>query len=140
MAHFAELDENNFVIRTHFCDNQTLLDENGEVDDNIGLERLKTIFKHDNFVQTSRTNRIRGKFAGKGDKYYSDLDVFVKEDTKFYNTDVIDVELGMWVRPQEKPEKTEEVDYKWNQTEYETNGNGWIAFDLPRPTVGIAST
>lgn len=68
MSHFAELDENNIVLRVVVCDND---DPNGDegyqwLIDNLGGR----------WVQTSYNNNFRGVFAGIGYRYDAELDVF----------------------------------------------------------------
>jgi hypothetical protein len=69
MAHFAEINENNVVLRVVVTDNN---DPNGDegyqwLSDNLGGTWMKTSY-HAN---------IRGKFAGIGDYYDEVNDVFV---------------------------------------------------------------
>ena len=69
MAHFAELDENNIVLRVLVTDNN---DPNGDegyqwLIDNLGGR----------WVKTSYNGNIRGKFAGIGDRYDEALDEFI---------------------------------------------------------------
>ena len=72
MAHFAELDENNLVVRVLVTDN----DFPGE-----GLEWLEDTFGGV-WIQTSYNANIRGKFAAIGDTYDPNLDVFVAPYSK----------------------------------------------------------
>lgn len=69
MAHFAELDENNIVLRVLVIDNQH--EDNGQqfLAETLGLGGT--------WKQTSYNGKIRGKFAGVGDTYDADLDEFV---------------------------------------------------------------
>ena len=69
MAHWAEIDENNFVIRVTVGDNN---DPNGDegyqwLIDNVGGR----------WIKTSYNAKIRGQFAGIGDFYDESLDLFV---------------------------------------------------------------
>lgn len=69
MSHFAELDENNTVLRVTVGDNN---DPNGDeglkwLQDNLG----------GNWVQTSYNANFRGKYAGIGDLYLLEFDRFV---------------------------------------------------------------
>lgn len=69
MAHWAEIDENNIVVRVTVGDNN---DPNGDegyqwLIDNLGGR----------WIKTSYNATIRGKFAGIGDTYDEELDVFV---------------------------------------------------------------
>jgi hypothetical protein len=68
MSHWAEIDENNIVLRVLVGDNN---DPNGDEGlqwllDNIG----------GTWIQTSYNANFRGKFAGIGDIYDSENDIF----------------------------------------------------------------
>lgn len=79
MAHFAQLDENNNVIIVIVINNEDLLDENGEEQESVGLEYIRTVLKDESkWVQTSYNNNFRGVFAGPGHKYDEELDIFVE--------------------------------------------------------------
>jgi len=69
MAHFAEIDNNNLVLRVLVVDN--LLEEEGAnfLSNTLGLGGT--------WIQTSYNNNFRGKFADIGDTYDSVNDVFV---------------------------------------------------------------
>ncbi len=68
MAHWAELDENNNVIRVTVGDNN---DPAGDEGYSWLVTRLGG-----RWIQTSYNARFRGKFAGIGDKYDEENDVF----------------------------------------------------------------
>lgn len=76
MAHFAELDDNNTVLRVIVVSNDDCLDQNGVENEAIGA-----LFCHrllgGRWMQTSYNGRIRGKYAAIGDTYDPDLDEFV---------------------------------------------------------------
>ena len=70
MAHFAEIDSNNIVLRVVVTDNN---DPNGDegyqwLVDNLGGR----------WVKTSYNGTIRGRFAGIGMKYDETLDEFIE--------------------------------------------------------------
>jgi len=69
MAHFAEIDNNNLVLRVLVVDNS--LEEEGAnfLSNTLGLGGT--------WIQTSYNNNFRGKFADIGDTYDSVNDVFV---------------------------------------------------------------
>lgn len=78
MAHFAELDENNIVMRVIVVSNEDCLDENGEESEAIGVAFCKSLFGEDTrWVQTSYNSNIRGTYAGIGFKYDEAENVFV---------------------------------------------------------------
>jgi hypothetical protein len=69
MAHFAEIDKDNKVVRVLTVPNEQ--EERGEeflaVNLNLGGR----------WIQTSYNAKIRGKFAGIGDTYDADKDLFI---------------------------------------------------------------
>lgn len=78
MAHFAELDNNNIVLRTIVIDNNDILDNNGIESEEIGIAFCKSLFGQDtNWKQTSFNNNFRGHFAGVNDVYDSEKDEFI---------------------------------------------------------------
>jgi len=77
MAHFAELDENNVVIRVVAVANDVIIDENGIEQENIGIGYLRGILGGV-WKQTSYNATFRGKYAGIGDIYDEVNNVFVQ--------------------------------------------------------------
>lgn len=77
MAHFAELDENNQVIRVIVVSNEELLDEKNQELEIKGIEFCQNLFGG-RWIQTSYNGNMRGKFAGVGDQYLSDEDIFLE--------------------------------------------------------------
>jgi len=77
MAHFAELDSNNKVLRVIVLNNQVICDENNFEQENLGIIFCKNLFNGGIWIQTSYNSNFRGKFAGIGDYYDSDKDIFV---------------------------------------------------------------
>lgn len=69
MAHWAEIDENNIVLRVTVGDNN---DPNGD-------EGYKWLINNlgGRWIQTSYNANFRGKFAGIGDTYDEELDEFI---------------------------------------------------------------
>ena len=67
MAHWAELDENNVVLRVTVGDNEDPSEGYDWIMENLGGR----------WIQTSYNATIRGKFASIGDTYDEELDVFV---------------------------------------------------------------
>ena len=83
MAHFAELDENNIVLQVIVVHNNELLDDEGQENEVKGVGFCASLFGHSNWVQTSYNNNIRGSYAGIGDYYNEDIDMF--EITNYVN-------------------------------------------------------
>lgn len=78
MAHFAELDSGNTVLRVLVVSNDDITDENGQEQEHLGISFLQGLFGVETrWVQTSYNNNFRGKYAGIGDFYDVDLDLFI---------------------------------------------------------------
>jgi hypothetical protein len=109
MAHYAFIDENNIVTEVIVG-----IDEN-ELIDGLTPEQFYGQFRNQICLRTSYNNKIRGKYAGIGDLYFQDEDIFVTpqpfsswtrngsywtppipypNDDKFYYWDE---QLGNWV-------------------------------------------
>jgi hypothetical protein len=77
MAHFAELDENNTVLRVIIVHNNDCL-KDGKEDEAAGIAFCQSLFgANTRWVQTSYNGNRRGCFAGKGFTYDAVRDVFV---------------------------------------------------------------
>jgi hypothetical protein len=76
MAHFAELDGNNKVLRVIVVHNDVITLD-GVENEQLGKDFCNTLFGG-TWIQTSYNNNFRGKYAGKGDFYDPELDVFTE--------------------------------------------------------------
>lgn len=76
MAHFAEIDQDNKVLRVVVVANADTADANGNEVEQIGKDFCNRLLGG-NWVQTSYNGNFRGKYAGIGDTYDPMLDVFV---------------------------------------------------------------
>ena len=76
MAHFAELDENNVVVRVTVVDNSHVPSDK-HID---GETWCKNFFNQPDttFKQTSYNDNFRKQYAGIGDTYDAAKDVFIK--------------------------------------------------------------
>jgi hypothetical protein len=71
MAHFAQMDDDNIVLRVVVVDNRDILDEEENESEVVGVEFCKGLFGQDtNWLQTSYNRNFRGNYAGVGFKYY----------------------------------------------------------------------
>jgi hypothetical protein len=75
MAHFAELDESNIVIRVIVVNNDKLT-INGIENEQKGIEFCQKLFGG-KWVQTSYNNNFRYNFAGIGFEYNEKYDAFI---------------------------------------------------------------
>lgn len=104
MAHWAEIDDNNIVIRVVVCDNN---DPNGDegyqwLVDNLG----------GTWVKTSYNGNIRKNFAGAGHVYDQDRDAFVPP--RPYESWVLNEDTCLWEPPHPYP--LDGQNYIWDET------------------------
>lgn len=76
MAHFAELDANNVVLRVIVVDNKDTSDVNGVEKEYIGAAFCEKLFGG-TWKQTSYNGNFRKNYAGIGYAYHADIDAFV---------------------------------------------------------------
>jgi hypothetical protein len=76
MAHFAELDSNNVVLRVVVVDNKDTSDAAGVEKEYIGAAFCERLFGG-NWKQTSYNGNFRKNYAGIGYTYDAELDEFV---------------------------------------------------------------
>ena len=79
MAHFAELDSNNVVLRVLVVSNEDITDGNSQ--EQAGITFLQGLFGTDTrWVQTSYSGSFRGSYAGAGMIYDAQADAFTSPD------------------------------------------------------------
>lgn len=88
MAHFAEIDQDNRVLRVIVVANKDTADENGNEVEQIGRDFCNRLLGG-NWVQTSYNSNFRGKYAGIGDTYDPINDVFVSPITEEPSNDPV---------------------------------------------------
>jgi hypothetical protein len=76
MAHFAELDENNMVLRVIVVHNNDCLDANGDESEAVGVAFCQNLLGG-NWKQTSYNGNIRKHYAGIGYTYDASRDAFI---------------------------------------------------------------
>lgn len=78
MAHFAELDPNNVVLRVLVVSNDDITDASGQERETLGITFLQGLLGAETrWVQTSYNGNFRSKYAGIGDTYNVAEDEFV---------------------------------------------------------------
>jgi hypothetical protein len=112
MAHFAELNENNVVLRVIVVHNNELLDENNIEQEQKGIDFCINLFGG-TWVQTSYNANFRNVFAGIGMTYDKEKDIFIPN--KPFASWVFNPNLGDWEAPVPRPEITNTLGYKWNE-------------------------
>ena len=110
MAHFAELNENNEVLRVVVIANPELLDENGDEQESLGVTFCNQLFGG-TWKQTSYNGNIRKNFAGAGFTYDVDRDAFIPP--KPYASWVLNETTCIWEAPTAMPNDGNM--YEWNE-------------------------
>jgi hypothetical protein len=144
MAHFAELNADNIVIKVAVVDNDKIKDSNGNESEALGIAFCKNHRNSTNtWVQTSYNTKggvhrlggtpLRKNYAGRGYKYYPEHDLFAPPSP--YASWVLNTSTGTWGAPTTAPTLTDEQKaankiYVWNETNYQANNaNGWELVD-----------
>ena len=116
MAHFAEIDEKNIVVRVLVTDNN---DPNGDE----GYQWLLDTFGG-NWIKTSYNGTIRKNFAGIGMKYDAKKDAFIAP--KPYTSWILNSETCRWEAP--IPYPSDGLTYSWNES-----NKDWELQDFSEP-------
>jgi hypothetical protein len=105
MAHWAEVDENNIVVRVLVGDNNDPNNDEGYqwLIDNLGGR----------WIKTSYNGNIRKRYAGIGYTYDENKDAFIMPSP--YHSWVLNEEICDWEPPISKPAVTETTDWKWDE-------------------------
>jgi len=90
MAHFAELDSNNVVLRVIVVDNKDTSDAHGVEKEYIGTAFCERVLGG-TWKQTSYNGNFRGKYAGIGDTYDAANNVFVSPASQVPVTPPVDL-------------------------------------------------
>lgn len=109
MAHFAELDQNNVVLRVVVIGDKDTSDANGVEKEHIGAAYCERLFGG-RWVKTSYNHKIRRRYAGKGMTYNAELDAFIPP--KPWQSWVLDEAAADWVAPVPRPE---EGHWEWSE-------------------------
>lgn len=121
MAHFAELDESNVVVRVVVISNEDILDADGNESEQLGVDLCSRLFGGGNWKQTSYNGNFRRRYGGIGFTYDPDGDVFIEPPVfpSWILNDSYD-----WVAPVPEPEG----DYEWNEETL-----SWVLRPTPEP-------
>lgn len=112
MAHFAQLDENNYVTQVIVINNNQLLDQNNQEQEQLGIDFCKSLFGQDtNWVQTSYNSSFRYNYAGIGFYYDSLNDAFIEPQP--FDSWNLDAEYK-WQAPINYP--NDNKSYYWDET------------------------
>ena len=110
MAHFAELGEDNIVLRVIVVHNNDCKDENVNESEAAGAEFCRNLFGG-TWKQTSYNNNIRARYAGIGYTYNSSLDAYIAP--KPFPSWSLNEETTEWVSPVPYPDDNKF--YHWDE-------------------------
>ena len=110
MAHFAEIDQNNTVLRVIVVENKDTSTPDGTEVESIGVAFCQRLFGG-NWVKTSYNGNIRKNYAGVGYTYDSGRDAFILP--KPFNSWVLNENTCQWEAPTPMP--TDGKKYSWNE-------------------------
>ena len=122
MAHFAELDNNNIVQRVIVISNDDIVDSGGVEQESLGIAVCQAVTGGGTWVQTSYNGNFRKKYAGVGDKFLSDANLFYNPVSPFPSWSLD--ENYDWQPPTPMPD--DEKFYRWDE-----DSLSWIEIVLP---------
>ena len=116
MAHFAELDSNNVVLRVIVVSNADTSTAQGEEKESIGIAFCERLLGG-TWVKTSYNAKIRKNYAGIGYTYDKDRDAFIPP--KPYASWVLNETTCLWNAPVAMPSDVGQGEppkmYTWNE-------------------------
>ena len=112
MAHFAKIGLNNVVTEVLVIANRETMDAQGNEQESIGIEFLKTLTGHETWIQTSYNGNIRKNYAAIGYTYDAQRDAFISP--KPYDSWVLNESTCRWDAPTAKP--NDDKQYYWNES------------------------
>ena len=132
MAHFAEIDNTNKVIRVLVLDDKDTQAENGDEVESIGAKYLadglggtwkKTSRNTSGNIHSSGKTPLRKNYAGIVYTYDSERDAFYAPQP--YNSWTLNEETCLWNAPVAYPEDGKY--YEWNEdtTTWDLTDDGW---------------
>jgi hypothetical protein len=111
MAHFAEIDENNIVLRVIVVSNNELLGDAGVESEAKGSQFCQYLLGGD-WKQTSYSGKVRKNYAGIGYTYDAARDAFIPHKPP-YASWVLNEQTCRWEAPTPMP--TDDKRYQWDE-------------------------
>jgi hypothetical protein len=112
MAHFAKIGLNNIVTDVLVVANRDTMNSQGNEQESIGIEFLKTLTGHETWIQTSYNGNIRKNYASIGYTYDSQRDAFIPP--KPFESWVLNETTCQWNAPTPRP--NDDKQYNWNES------------------------
>jgi hypothetical protein len=125
MAHFAQLDDDNFVLQVIVVNNSDCLDENGNESEAVGVAFCKSLLGDaTRWKQTSYNGNMRFNYAGIGYQYDAIRNAFIP--VKPYPSWVLNETTCQWNAPVAYP--TDKKIYAWDEATL-----SWVEIAYPSP-------
>jgi len=127
MAHFAEINHENQVLRVIVVGNSDCTNEHGQESEDIGIAFCKSLFgDYTNWKQTSYNGNFRKNYAGIGYHYDEMRDAFIPP--KPYESWRLNEVTCNWEAPVPRPEFDPEnpIPYRWLEDRQE-----WEKIEMP---------
>ena len=121
MAHFAQLDSGNKVIKIHVVNNAVITDADGNEQEQLGIDFLIQLYGTVGwFKQTSYNGTFRKRYAAVGYSYNRTLDAFILP--KPYSSWTLNEDTRRWEAPVAPPDDGkkhtwDEYNRKWEEEE-----------------------
>tara|TARA_R110000803_G_scaffold80228_1_gene145993 strand:- start:1887 stop:2273 length:387 start_codon:yes stop_codon:yes gene_type:complete len=124
MAHFAEINDSNVVIRVLVVGDDDCLDGDGNESEAVGVAFMQGVFGGGTWKQTSYNNNTRKQYACIGGTYDASADEFVHK--KPFASWTLDGSND-WQPPIALPADKNSVAYRWDEAAYQSdNTTGWF--------------
>lgn len=102
MAHFAKLNNDNYVLQVVVVDNSILLNEEGVEEEQLGIDFLNETLGQATWKKTSYNDTDRNQYAGVGYLYDATRNSFIAPPP--YSNFVLNNETLIWEAPTPMPE------------------------------------
>lgn len=122
MAHFAEINSNNQVVRVVVINNSALIDEYGTEHECLGVRFCINTFGDGTWFQTSYNGTFRKNFASIGFTWDPVKQAFVPPQP--FPSWILDEDTCKWLPPVAYP--VDNKDYDWDEVTL-----SWVERNLP---------
>ena len=112
MAHFAQLDAYNNVVKVHVVANPVITDDDGKEQEQLGIDFLTKLHGKGWYKQTSYNGTFRKNYAAEGGTYDQSLDAFI--DPQPYPSWELNKTTVRWHAPVDYPSDTTKQ-YVWDE-------------------------
>ena len=132
MAHFAQLDADNAVLRVVYVPNDVIALADGTEDEAAGIAYCVHHAGEGPWIQASYNGNMRNRYPAIGDAYRDDLDAFIRPQP--YPSWILDLNANDdWIAPVPQPVDDEVSWWEWDE------GNlTWVGVYAPqKPKVEV---